>query len=423
MAQLTEVAPLITAPAGMDPVRILVVDDNATNRKLIQAILKREGFELIEASDGATAIRLARELHPNLVLLDVMMPEQDGYEVCKQLKRDPATAETPVIFLSAKALPSDRVRGLELGAVDYVTKPFSRHEILARVRTHLENRILHDSLRRANEELREKQRKIDEGLVAAALIQRSLLPADEWRTRQPEAHFGWCFLPSERVGGDVFNIHRLDPDHVGIYVLDVAGHGVAAAMVAVSVAQRMNPQSGSLLKERLDTPPFYRVREPEGVLAGLDADFPIERFGRFFTMSYVLLNLRTGRLRHASAGHPQPIVQRRTGELVFLDASGVVGLGGVIPFRGGEVSLQPGDRLFVYTDGIADAGVTHGERFGVNRLERVLGRCAERPIQSACDDVLRAVVEFAGGTRSDDVTFVGMEFRGSERRTARGAAA
>jgi sigma-B regulation protein RsbU (phosphoserine phosphatase) len=226
------------------------------------------------------------------------------------------------------------------------------------------------------------------------------------------------------VGGDVFNIHRLDPDHVGIYVLDVAGHGVAAAMVAVSVAQRMNPQSGSLLKERLDTPPFYRVREPEGVLAGLDADFPIERFGRFFTMSYVLLNLRTGRLRHASAGHPQPIVQRRTGELVFLDASGpIVGLGGVIPFRGGEVSLQPGDRLFVYTDGIADAGVTHGERFGVNRLERVLGRCAERPIQSACDDVLRAVVEFAGGTRSDDVTFVGMEFRGSERRTARGAAA
>jgi len=235
--------------------KIFIVDDNLINRKLLAEILKKDGYELLEAEDGEEAIELAFKEMPDLILLDIMMPKKDGYEVCAELKGNDRTANIPIIFLSAKTLTEDKIKGLDLGGADYVTKPFDRGEVLARVRAQLKIASLAKEVINANKELLKKQEALDEDLKAAAGIQRSLLPQGP-----PDADIvdvAWQFMPCEKIGGDIFNIVRLDEIHWGIYMLDVSGHGVPSALVAVSASQILNPQQGLLLQKAITPPPFY----------------------------------------------------------------------------------------------------------------------------------------------------------------------
>ena len=152
---------------------ILLVDDNPTNLQLLFETLDGRGFKLLVAKDGNTALSIARKACPNLILLDIMMPEIDGYEVCRQLKADPATAEIPVIFLSALTDTKDKVQGLDLGAVDYVTKPFQPDEVIARVNTHLTVYRLKKALDQKNNELQEANEFLEERVKerTAALVE------------------------------------------------------------------------------------------------------------------------------------------------------------------------------------------------------------------------------------------------------------
>jgi adenylate cyclase len=141
---------------------ILLVDDNPTNLQLLFETLDGRGYKLLIAKDGKTALSIVRKACPNLILLDIMMPEIDGYEVCRQLKADPATEEIPVIFLSALTDTKDKVQGLDLGAVDYVTKPFQPDEVIARVHTHLTVYRLKKALDEKNIELQEANDYLEE---------------------------------------------------------------------------------------------------------------------------------------------------------------------------------------------------------------------------------------------------------------------
>jgi sigma-B regulation protein RsbU (phosphoserine phosphatase) len=395
------------------PPRVLIVDDTVTNRRLLLAILRRQGYELLEAEDGESALRIARERHPDLLLLDIMMPRKDGYEVCEELKADRETADIPVIFLTAKTQSSDKIRGLELGAVDYITKPFSKGEILARVNTHLEIRLLAESILRMNRELLAKQRRIDADLQAAAAIQRSLIPTEERKRRLPEIDLDWIFLPCNRIGGDVFNVFRLDESHVGAYVLDVSGHGVPSAMVTVSVSQSLDPHDGSILRDRLDSPPGYRLPGPAEVCRRLDREFPFERFGKFFTFAYFLIDIRTGLARYTRAAHPHPVLVRGDGSARRLETGGtIIGLDDGRTYEEGEVRLSPGDRIYLYTDGVLEQANGSGERFGDERLRGILTG-ERRPLRATCEGVVEAVKRFAGRIAAeDDITFVGLEYRG-----------
>lgn len=145
-----------------DEDKILVVDDNPTNIQVLQATLEGQGFRLLAARDGTSALAVAAQASPDLVLLDIRMPEMDGYEVCRRLKSDPQTSEIPIIFLSALERTQDKVKGLELGAVDYITKPFQPEELVARVNTHLTLRCLQRRLRKANTDLTELNRGLEQ---------------------------------------------------------------------------------------------------------------------------------------------------------------------------------------------------------------------------------------------------------------------
>jgi len=395
-------------------VKVLIADDTEVNRLVLSAILRGAGLEVLQAVDGQQALDLAREHRPDLVLLDVMMPRLDGWQVMAAMKADPALADLPVVFLTSKGETADKIRGLELGAADYVTKPFDAGEVLARVRTQVRLRQLTRSLAEANAELRTRQKLIDEDLRAAADIQRALLPRGPLEL--PGLQATSFFLPSHHVGGDIFSLQRLDADHAVIWVLDVSGHGVGAAMVTVSVAQRLSPQGGIVAGDPLALKPT--AAEPKEVLARLDGEYPVERFDRFFTITYLLLELRTGRVRYSSAGHPPPILQRRDGTLSSLEEGGtLIGLG-TGSFDQGEVWLRPGDRLALYTDGLVDYQGKAETAFGADRLREVLSSTRGLKLAEAGDALVQGVLGHgAAAPPDDDLTVLLVEWTGPEAPT------
>ena len=383
--------------------RILVVDDNRVNRRLLSSILSREGYVPVTASDGERALRAAAAEPPDLILLDVEMPGMDGFEVLAAVKAEAAHENVPVLFITARSDTADKVRGLELGAVDYITKPFNRSEVLARVRTQL--RIKHLTC-----SLVQKQERLDEDLSAAADIQRSLIHGSGSPT--PGVDVAGRFEPCESIGGDIFNTVTLAPDLLGIYVLDVSGHGVPSAMVTVSVARSLSLEGGLVVFEDHRGEP--RAAEPQTVLERLEDEYPMERFDKYFTIAYLVLNLRTGRLAYSSAAHPPPLVVRGDGRLRHLREGGsLIGLGLGVPFEQGEVKLERGDRLFLYTDGIIEQPDAEGRPFGEERLEELIVGSREQSLERACDVVTEEVALHSGRRPPrDDMSLFAIEFRG-----------
>ncbi len=144
------------------PLKILIVDDNPHNLKVLATYMEECGYEWIMANDGKTALQAASADIPDLILLDVMMPEMDGYELCELMKADDLLKEIPVIFLTAKTETEDIIRGFQAGGVDYVSKPFNSEELKARIKTHLELKLSKDALIKTNQELKEVNHRLNQ---------------------------------------------------------------------------------------------------------------------------------------------------------------------------------------------------------------------------------------------------------------------
>ncbi len=391
--------------------KILVVDDSEDNRNLMACILSKAGYEVESAGDGQAAVRKVYAAMPDLILLDVLMPKLNGYEVCEILKKDVCTSDIPVIFLSAMGGPKDKIRGLEIGGVDYITKPFNRGEVLARVAVQLKIRRLSKEIMEANRNLTEKQKRLDEDLLAAAGIQQTLLP--QKLPVMEEFAIAWKFLPSDVIGGDIFNIYRLDEDTLALYMLDVSGHGVPSALVTVSVSQALQPHSDGILKKKTGRPPYYRIVRPKTVLNFLDREYPLERFGKIFTVIYAIIDIRKGQLIYSSAGHPPPLLLHPDGGLEFLEKGGpIIGLQGKIPFEEEQKKLQVDDVLIFYTDGVVEIQNTDGVFYGADRFYDLLKTLKKKPINELLDEVIADLLAFGEKSKlRDDVSLLGMEYR------------
>lgn len=395
---------------------LLIVEDDAFNREYLRILLDAGGFSVIEACDGAQALAILQTTVPDLILLDVVMPGLDGLAVCRAIKEDERLMDIPVIFLSSRTETQDKIIGLETGASDYIPKPFDAAEILARVRVHLKLQRITRELRLANQELILKQQRIDADLLAAERIQRSLLP--KGNPAPGSVDVAWKFRPSHMVGGDIFNMAHLGPDHLAFYILDVSGHGVHSALIAVSAFQSLLPHGGNVLMHN-DTNPTT----PSEVLSRLDAQFPQDQYEQFFTMLYLLLNTRTGEIRYSAAGHPPGIVLSVDGAVSFLDKGGsLIGLGGLVPFEEGSYRLSPGDRVILYTDGLTDYENTAGEFYGLKRFEARLQELAAAPLPELLDGIWENLLAFGDGAEpSDDISLLGITFlggRGSDKGQA-----
>jgi phosphoserine phosphatase RsbU/P len=375
---------------------ILLVDDTPANIHIAQAILRDE-FKIRVATSGAKALELVKaEPMPSLVLLDIEMPDMDGYEVCNHLKANPQTRDIPVIFLTAKTESEDETRGFEVGAVDYVHKPFSPTVVKARVRTHL-------TLRATSQELARQLLTINNELEMARQIQLAILPRDTPKIRGLD--IAARYLPMSSVAGDFYDFIIVDEQHVGILIADVSGHGLPAALIA------------SMLQVAL-TAQLTHASEPDRVLAGLNGALCGKFRNHFVTAAYVFVDMEKNSISYAGAAHPPLLLWRAaTGSASEVLQNGL--LLGHFPdetYSVLQVPVAPGDKVVLYTDGILEASNPSNEHFGADRLKQFLESNhhpgAERFADLLLDEVSLWAARAKGEGQQDDMTLLSIEFRG-----------
>lgn len=409
---MTAVGPATQIPVGSHTNRILLVDDNATNLQLLYQTLDGCGYELLVATNGENAISIAREAQPNLILLDIMMPGIDGFETCRQLKFNEATRDAAIIFMSALDDTNDKVRGLDLGAIDYITKPFQAEEVIARVDTHLTIQQLQRRLTSRNLELNTLNDRMKNNLEAAARVQRSLLPST--LPESEKIQFAWTYQPCDELAGDSLGIFRIDEQHIGMYVLDVVGHGVPAALLSVAATHRLRPSVAkqSIIARSTGDDHGTTIVPPTEVANQLNQLFPMaDSDNRFFTMVYVVINTHNGYLRYSAAGHPGPLIQRADGTTESLDSTGLpIGVIDEYTYEGGEAQLQAGDRVYLYSDGVFEEMNEHKELFGFDRFLNVLTASRSASLEDGLSHVIASIKSWSKRAAfTDDVTIVATE--------------
>jgi sigma-B regulation protein RsbU (phosphoserine phosphatase) len=374
--------------------RVLIVDDARTNLDVLVEGLKGD-HKLSLALNGEMALQLAARTPPDLVLLDIMMPGMDGYEVCRRMRQMPETAEVPIMFLSSLEDVQDKTRGFEAGANDYLTKPFEMLEVKARVRSLLKAKAYSDAV---------KEQMASE-LRVAREIQMGMLPHDFAGMEQAyDVEFGAALEPAREVGGDLYGICAAAKDRLVVFLGDVSGKGIPASMFmvrAVSLARLLSRE----------------IVEPERILARLNDELAADNpSGMFVTFQCAVFEPGSGRITLANAGHCRPVLLR-TGEpprWAVRDLGTALGFEPGLEFGRTELTLQSGDALVFYTDGVSEAFNPQEECYGSERLLADAGRFAGRPAAEITDGLFRKVRAFAGeAAQSDDIAILTLRVGGS----------
>lgn len=377
--------------------RLLIVDDNEDNRYTLKLLLEMEGYQDISyAEDGDKALQLLQSQRFDLVLLDVMMPRVGGIQVLERLKAEGRLGDPPIIMVSALEELESTVRCIELGAVDYLPKPFEPVLLRARIRATLDRKMLQDRLRahhdRMEAELREAR------LLQIGMCPRTFPPATAER---PVESFG-LMKSAREVGGDFFDLLDIPDGRLAIVIGDVAGKGAPAALFMARTKDLIQVTAQRAAEERgKPIEPSEIVERVNDVIASNNPSFT------FVTLFLGLLDPLVGALHFCNAGHEDPFHLSSAGDLRPLSG----GKGPPIGIRRDQKyvtecqNMNVGDALFVYSDGVTEAESVGGEFYGEARLESVLGNHAGRAARETVEAVIASLDEFAAGTaQADDVT-------------------
>lgn len=386
---------------------ILVVDDNPTNLSVLVDYLEHMNFEVLAAEDGESALELIGYVTPDIILLDVMMPGIDGFETCQRLKSNPKTKEIPVIFMTALANTEDKLKGFQVGAVDYITKPIQHEEMLARLTTHLTIGNLQKvttaqkiELEANNHRLKALNSQFEADLIFAQKVQQNLLPNS--RPNWPDLDIIFYTYSAKRIGGDFYNYHLAEDDKYSIAVNDVSGHGLSAALImAVSL---------SLLNVAL--PLSLRPRDLINHLSEKMKPYT-KATGHNWALTYTQLepgHESDWRLHITNAGGIPPYIRRSDGSVEWVEVFGPpLGTDLYAPDEYDELitTLNQGDLLIIITDGVTEAKNRSGNMFGFNQFKEIIEQGPNTSAMAMLNHLKRAVITFMEGLEPhDDITIV-----------------
>ncbi|HPA45061.1 MAG TPA: SpoIIE family protein phosphatase [bacterium] len=382
---------------------ILLVDDEQTNLQLLRTLLVAQGYQVILAENGREAIERIKEKTPDLLIMDVCMPEMSGLDACRIIKSEFREKLIQVILLTGLSSTESKVQGLDSGADDYLTKPYKNEEMLARIRSALRIHDLATSLYQTNIELQKvnsdlamANRKIENDLKVVGDIQRSFLP--QVFPRHPDLEFASFYEPSEQAGGDYYDVIEINKSRWGLLMADVTGHGTPAAVVMAITHLLMNSVVNTF-------------RHPSTALKVINEKLNVHLAPTFYvTMFYGVLDLDGMRLTYSSAGHDIMLLYRaRTGKVEELKTDHGFPLKLVESDEYDEqtVKFEPGDRIVLFTDGIVEMRNADGDLFGYDRLIDVICRNSRGSAQDLVDAIIRDLEVFcAQRPYKDDVTLL-----------------
>jgi sigma-B regulation protein RsbU (phosphoserine phosphatase) len=378
--------------------RVLLVDDAKANLDILVEGLKSD-HKISLALNGEMALQIAARTTPDLVLLDIVMPGLDGYEVCRRLRQMPETAEVPIMFLSSLEEVQNKTRGFEAGANDYLTKPFDMLEVKARVRSLLKAKAYNDAVKE----------QIASELRVAREIQMGMLPHDFRALEQAfPVSFAAVLEPAREVGGDLYGVFAASPERLVIFLGDVSGKGIPASMFMVRAIS-------------LATLLAREIEQPEKILARLNNELAADNpSGMFVTFLCGVFQPGAGRLVMANGGHCRPVLLPANGNPRWAveNLGTALGLEPELEFERTELSLLPGDALVFYTDGVSEAFNAQEECYGSQRLLADLSAASGQSANTITAALLEKVRAFAGSAKqSDDIAILTLRVGGVSKLT------
>jgi phosphoserine phosphatase RsbU/P len=373
--------------------KILVIDDDSVIRLLIKKALQNQGHEVVLATNGQEGIEQAQHLQPAMIICDWIMPIVDGLEVCRQVRANLSLSTTFFILLTARGGVADRIQGLDTGADDFLAKPINVGELQARVRAGLR-------LQQLSQDLQSQKQLLEAELAEAATYMRSLLPKPLRGCVSIDARF----IPSRQLGGDCFDYFWLDPDYLVMYLLDVSGHGLGAAL----------PSSLILNILRLQSLPDVNFYQPHDVLRALNESFQMsQQNDKYFTIWYGVYNQTKRQLTYASAGHPPAILRSQTSEgIIEVDRLKTpnfpIGMLTEATFVSDRQTIPKNSTLYIFSDGVYDISQPDHQSWGLNEFTDTL---VELETTINLDEILTTIQKMSGiETYDDDLSLLRVNF-------------
>ena len=394
---------------GRKPANFLIVDDTPANLQVLSGMLEDRGYVTRPVTNGKMALQAAQNDPPDLILLDIIMPGMDGYEVCARLKADEKLKDIPVIFISALTETLDKVKGFGVGAADYVTKPFQFEEVQARVETHLKLRRLQVELERHDHHLQElveeqkalmleqlrEQARHEAELNVACEMQKRFLPSE--LPKYPRWEFAARYVPTLVVAGDFYDIVPMSGARTCIVLGDVCGKGVPAALQMTRIMSYFR-----IVAQTHDT--------PDGIMGFVNNLLVTEwSDDTFATAALCVVDNEEPLISFCSAGHMAPYLLREsTGvvEPVPLENGFPLSVEAGASFQTTHLQANAGDAFILYTDGVTEARNAQGDLFSDARLRDAI-HGHRGSAESLAQKIVEAVQRFSGNNvQADDLSLM-----------------
>ncbi len=365
---------------------VLVIEDEKVNIMIIKTILEQEGFCVLDAENGKLGRELAEESRPDLILLDIRMSVESGFETCEKLKANAKTSNIPIIFITALSDVKDKVKGFNLGAVDYITKPFEDEEVIARVKLHIKlNYVQRAIIKSQSERLKQITKAQQEILIN---------PGD-----LPEANFFIEYRPIMEAGGDFYDVIKFGEDIFAYFCADVSGHDIGSSLATSALKALIHQNAG----------PLYSPSDTMQLINSVLKTVLIN--GKFLTIAYALLNKNKNQLLLVSAGHPPVIYMRKEKTPEIINISGdIIGAFEHIYIETKKIKVETGDRFFLYTDGFIESfkKKKNSREENIETMRQIISNTKDLSIEKAVKYIANTLFP-ENTTPEDDLLLLGIE--------------